>query len=124
MRKEVENWWKQAEADLRTASNSFNSGDYYACVFWSQQAVEKALKALYLKRFNELPKIHDLTIFAKKLDLSSNLYENCEDLTNVYTETRYPDMSDIIPAKKFTKEEATEFLEKAKEVIKWIKENI
>lgn len=46
MREEINNWWKQALADLRSAGNSIKSGDYYLAVFCCQQAVEKALKAL------------------------------------------------------------------------------
>jgi len=46
MRKEIDNWWKQAEADLRSAGNRIKSEDYYLAVFSCQQAVEKALKAL------------------------------------------------------------------------------
>jgi len=50
MRKEVEQWWKQAKRDLTTAKNCKNSGDYYACAFFCQQSVEKALKALYIEK--------------------------------------------------------------------------
>ncbi len=34
MRKEVEEWWKQAKRDLITAENCKNSKDYYACAFF------------------------------------------------------------------------------------------
>lgn len=68
MRKEIENWWKQAEADLNSAKNSFNSKDYYVCAFLCQQAVEKALKALLFKKGFELIKTHDLVLLAKKIN--------------------------------------------------------
>ena len=42
MRQEVTNWFKQSEADLKSAKNSKNCGDYYMSVFASQQAAEKA----------------------------------------------------------------------------------
>jgi len=124
MKKEVENWWKQAKVDLATAKDNVNIERFSYAIFLSEQAVEKALKSLYLKKFNEIPRIHDLTIFAKTLNLPLELYHDCEDLTNVYTETRYPDVSDIIPAERYTKEEANQFVKKAEEVIKWIKSKI
>jgi len=57
---EVEKWWKQAKRDLKSAKNSFKSKDYYVSSLLAQQTVEKALKALYIKKFNELIKTHDL----------------------------------------------------------------
>jgi len=54
MRQEVINWFKQSEADLKSAKNSKNCGDYYMSVFASQQAAEKALKALYILKLKEL----------------------------------------------------------------------
>ena len=46
---EEKDWFDQAEADFRTANNSFLSKDYYASVFWSQQSIEKCLKAIIIK---------------------------------------------------------------------------
>ena len=45
MRKEITVWWRQAAADIRTAEVNLKGKRYYACVFFCQQAVEKALKA-------------------------------------------------------------------------------
>jgi len=67
MKKEVENWWKQAKVDLATAKDNVNIERFSYAIFLSEQAVEKALKSLYLKKFNEIPRIHDLTVFAKTL---------------------------------------------------------
>ena len=48
----------------------------------------------------------------------------CNELNPIYAEDRYPDYSDIIPAKKFQEEEIRGFLNKSKEVLKWTKENL
>lgn len=48
MRKETENWWKQAEEDLDSAQKNLEIKKYYLVAFLSQQAVEKGLKALIL----------------------------------------------------------------------------
>ena len=44
-RKEAMDFWAQARADLATAVTLMDAGIYYASVFFSQQAAEKALKA-------------------------------------------------------------------------------
>ncbi len=41
-------WFKQAEMDLRKALNDLSTRDWDSAAFWSQQAAEKALKALLL----------------------------------------------------------------------------
>ena len=65
MREEVKNWFKQAEADLVSAKNSQSSGDYYISVFASQQAAEKALKALYLHKTKDCYRGHSIIFFLK-----------------------------------------------------------
>ena len=122
MKEEIKRWTDQANADLKSARNSLKSKDYYLAAFMSQQSAEKILKALYLKKHNELRKIHDLAYFAKKLELSEDLTSKCEELSKVYIETRYPDIGYWeIPAKKFLKTDAENFLKIAKEILKCVK---
>ena len=122
MKEEVKRWAAQAAADLKSAKNSLKSKDYYLAAFMSQQTAEKVLKALYLKRYDELRRIHDLAYFARKLNLSDELVRKCEELSKVYIETRYPDIgSGEIPAKKFSKGDAEKFLKIGEEVLKCIK---
>ena len=47
MRKEAENWWKQALKDFEVAGKNLEIDQYYIVAFLCQQAVEKGLKALY-----------------------------------------------------------------------------
>ena len=49
MDKNVQDWWRQAEADLDTAIFNLNGKKYYASVIFAQQAAEKALKALFFE---------------------------------------------------------------------------
>jgi len=122
MKEEIGRWKDQADADLKSAKNSLKSKDYYLAAFMCQQSAEKILKALFLKKHNELRRIHDLAYFAKKLELSENLIAKCEELSKVYIETRYPDIGGgEIPAKKFSKGDAEKFLKIAKEVLKCVK---
>lgn len=126
MRKEVENWLNQAKRDLQTANNSFHSGDYYACVFWCQQTVEKGLKALYIYTFNKIPpKVHDLTLLC---DAIENLPENVriigEKLTPSYIFARYPDASNKIPADLYSMEQTKNFLKLTREAMLWIENKL
>ena len=73
MREEVTNWFKQAEADLKSAQNCKKSFDFYISVFASQQAVEKALKALCLFKLREFPKGHSIIYIARKAVMSQSI---------------------------------------------------
>ena len=103
MKLEMEKWWKQAEIDLKSAKNSFKSKDYYVSSFLTQQSVEKVLKALYIKKFYELIKTHDLVFLATKLKLPERLVELCDRLSKVYVLSRYPDASEKYLLKLFLK---------------------
>ena len=104
MRKEIENWWRQAEADFKSAKNSFNSEDYYASVFWYQQAIEKALKALFLIKLKQIPRGHSIIHFAQKLQVPQYMLSGIRDLNPEYLTTRYPDMAVGIPAEIYDKD--------------------
>ena len=123
MKEESKNWLMQAEADLKAAKNSLKSKDYHASVFWSQQAVEKCLKGLIIEKEGELIKIHDLVILGKRAGLPLELISKCEKLSKVYIESRYG-VLDEIPAKKFNKNNAGEFLSISEEVLEWCRKKI
>ncbi|MEM3677500.1 MAG: HEPN domain-containing protein [Candidatus Bathyarchaeia archaeon] len=48
VRREASLWMRQAESDLRKAENDLKTYDWDSAAFWSQQAAEKALRALLL----------------------------------------------------------------------------
>ncbi len=66
-----------------------------AASFYSQQAAEKALKSLYIARFGELWRIHDLVKLARKLDAPDEIVKSCAEINPTYTAARYPDVGDI-----------------------------
>ena len=45
-----EDWFRQAKADLRHARNARNDGDFEWSCFAAQQAAEKMLKAVFLRK--------------------------------------------------------------------------
>lgn len=120
MKEEVRLWWEYAEADIKTAENSNNAGDYYAAGFWAQQAVEKGLKALILLRGEEFKKIHDLEALAKNVKADEAIIDKCRKISPAYTIARYPDAASK-PASSVSEEEAEELVKLAKEVLVWIR---
>ncbi len=122
--KEVENWWKQAEADLRSAENSLNAGDYYLSAFMSQQAAEKALKALYIKEKKELVKTHSVSKLGKLSNVPEEVLNKLALLEPVYQETRYPDIANKIPAEEFEEKDATDYFNIAQEVLEWARKKL
>ena len=123
MKEEIKRWGEQAKEEFDTAKVNFDGERHYAVVQFCQQSLEKALKALWLKKLKKVfPYVHDLTLFMKKLGLPEKFEDICKDLTTAYAETRYP--TDVIPLKKFSKRDAKEILEKTKEVLEWIKARI
>lgn len=122
MREEIKNWWKQAEADLITAKNSYKSRDYYASIFWCQQSVEKALKAIYNLIKEESPgPTHSLIFLASEIKLNKKFFSFLRELTPAYISTRYPDMADASPTEIYDEEMAKRFISKSEELLEWLK---
>jgi len=75
-------WILQAEADIDSAIHSIKGKKYYVAIFLSQQAAEKALKAVIIHRKEEFPKVHDLVYLAKKCH-ADELLKFCEELIRI-----------------------------------------
>lgn len=121
--KNIEVWWKQAERDMKSSNNSLNSKDYYVSALLSQQAIEKALKCLYLKEKGELLRIHDVVKLAREVNAPLEIVKKCAVINPVYVEVRYPEGNEL-PADKINKNEAERLLELAKEVLLWIEKRL
>ncbi len=124
MQQDVKIWWEQAQADLRAAQFNLTGGQYFVAAFLSQQAVEKALKALIIKKTNTLVKIHDLVILGRKAGLDEALLKKSELLSKVYIESRYGIIGDTAPSKKFTKENTAAYLSIAEEILSWVQKKM
>jgi HEPN domain-containing protein len=123
MSKAVKEWFRQADYDMKTAEALFESRRYIYAVFMCHLAVEKALKGLYQERMAETPpKIHNLIFLIEKMSLEppDDLYELIFSLNRVSIPTRYPD--DIEKMKKeYNKRKTIIYVEKGKDVLKWLK---
>ena len=120
MKEEVEKWIKLSEEDFATAKANLKIKKYRFASYLCQQAAEKALKALLLKKTGKIIKIHDLVKLGKKVEIEEKFLESLDKLTHTYVESRYPDT----PQGKYTIDETKEDIKIAKGVIKWVKQNI
>lgn len=119
MREEVKKWIGKAEKDLKIAEYNLNGNMLDAVVFYSQQAAEKALKALLLKKIEKFPKTHDLTKLAKLIKSPDRIIELCSKINPGYIVSRYPDQSE-----EYSKKECEDILSWTKEILRWTKENL
>ncbi len=119
-------WLKQAESDLKKALNDLLTSDWDSAAFWSQQAAEKALKALLLERGliyrgHELLEMAD--IIERELGISvGEIRDLLRDLTIHYTISRYPNAANAVPSELYTRDLAESLVNKAKRVIEWVKQ--
>jgi HEPN domain-containing protein len=86
-------WWDQGERDLRHARHSLEDGDYEWSAFASQQAAEKALKALILSQGGE-PWGYSISGLVEALPPGiatvPDLMETANRLDKHYIPARYP----------------------------------
>ncbi len=119
MREEIKIWWEQAKRDFDTAKFLYNGKKYEESALFSQQTIEKSLKALLLKK-EKIIKTHDLLFLAEKVKLPENLKENCKELSLIYVHARYPDTGEI----KDKKNKAKIYLSYVDKVLKWIEKQL
>ncbi len=117
---EIKIWIKTAEKDLNAAEINIDNELYDYAAFLAQQAAEKALKALYLKKFKRIRKVHDLVALAKELDAPQELMQKCKELTPAYLYNRYPDVAPV----ENINEVAKDLLKYAEEIVAWVKQKL
>jgi HEPN domain-containing protein len=123
MGKEPNEWFKQAEYDMKTAEAMFETKRYIYVIFMCHLSLEKAFKAFYLKKLGSLPpKVHNLLYLIEKIGvpLPKDLYEVVFVLNRTSIPARYPD--DLQKMKKeYNKQKTGDLLVKSREVLKWLK---
>lgn len=122
--KTLNNWISLAEYDLATSKAMLDSGRYLYVVFTAQQAIEKLLKAYYLKINNDTPPyIHNLLRLLTYCDIVDKLsdvqIDFITELNLYYIETRYTE--DVMELSKITdKEKAHNIFIKTEAFFKWL----
>jgi HEPN domain-containing protein len=115
-------WTEQARYDLDTARAMFDSGRYLYVLFCCQQAVEKALKAIIVRRTDDLPpRLHNLLRLAEiaGIKMESDREDFFGELSGYYIQTRYPEEIESL-AQTLDREIAQDALDKTGEAIEWL----
>ena len=115
-------WWiRVAEKDLWRAEKSLRDDDRGAAVFWSQQAAEKALKAVLLAVKGWFPKTHSIRRLFEELgsnlDLGQEELEEAYELTQYYHLVRYPDITEGLPDDSISRASAERAVATARRVV-------
>ncbi len=119
LRHEADRWLRQARDDLEAAQVLAEANRYAQACFWSQQAAEKALKALWF-RLDLDPWGHSVTRLVRELPEEnrtafSPLLDAALYLDKLYIPTRYPDaIAELTPAEAYTKAETATALAHAR----------
>lgn len=128
MPRRVDDWFKQAEKDLKHARHSLEKKDYEWACFASQQAAEKALKSLYQSLGGEFfghsisKMLHELP---KGIKPSESLLKKGTNLDKLYIPTRYPNgFESGSPEDYYDKEDAEKAIADAEEIIEFARGKI
>ena len=116
-----EQWVERAEYDIQTAEAMFKAGRYLYVLFCCQQAVEKALKAVIVKKTGKMPpRIHNLPRLAEvaRIETNSEQARFLAELSAYYIQTRYPEEIKAVGS-TISQELASTILGKTEQTITW-----
>lgn len=119
----VSRWVKQALHDLENAKKNMEMEIYDVCLVLCQQAVEKMLKALYIKKTgnDSPPRIHSLRKLVEETNMSDKALKLVGGLDSYYLALRYPDIGDKMPYEYCDWTDAKQGIERAEEVVRLVK---
>lgn len=123
VKKEAERWLKQAREDFSAAEILAREVKYAQSCFYSQQATEKALKALW-HAYDDEPWGHSVCRLIEELkegpvrNALMQLHEDAQLLDRFYIPTRYPNgLPDLIPQEAYGARDAREGLDAAQRIM-------
>ena len=121
----INNWISLAEYDLATAQDMLKANRYLYVAFMCQQAIEKILKACYVKQHTSTPPYtHNLLRLIKELSFKDEMGDErmakIEELNSYYIESRYTEDIEEL-SKLLTEAKVVSVLNSTKELFEWIK---
>jgi HEPN domain-containing protein len=117
-------WWRQAQNDLKFARSALREKFYSQCCFVCQQGAEKALKSALLKRGARAVFTHSLVKLCDLLKIDGKLKESAQTLDQYYVSGRYPDgLPAGAPFEMFNASHAKGALDAAKRIFAAAKED-
>lgn len=126
--KTINNWLDLARYDLETASAMLASGRYLYVAFTCQQAIEKLLKAFFVKTNKCTPPYtHNLLKLCEEAGLMAQLSEEqlgfIEQLCSYYIQSRYTEELQQLSA-ALTKEKTSLLNRETGELFAWLSQKI
>lgn len=115
-------WQESAADDLSTAEALFAAEKFSHCLFFCHLAVEKMLKAVYTKKFDNVPPIlHHLGKLWRKVEvpMGPTTEEMLSEISTFNVEARYDIFKQQL-YKKATKEYTEKFVNTTKEIVTWL----
>ena len=119
-RKVTENWLKDAQDELESASILFEHGKYRGTCYHSQQSVEKGLKSLILEKGERPERIHDIVELFNKVTTLGWSLDDAIFLNSIY-KGRYPTEEGLLPHGEPSGEDSEKALLTARKLMQKIK---
>lgn len=124
---DVQIWLEFAQYDLKTAKWNLEGDLFTSTCYCSQQAAEKALKALILAKDHVVPKVHSLDRLiseVRKLRVETfDIEKAALNLDAFYISTRYPGEYGG-PTNLYNRDDAENALRSAERIIEFVKKEI
>ncbi len=126
MKKQAKGWLDAAFDDLRVIEEILSEDDLtHMVAFHSQQAIEKAFKAILEEQELNVPKTHDLiplhNLIKNSIDIDIEI-DLLQQINSLYIGARYPSDLGLLPDGKPSKEIAKQMYLLAKEIVEHIKQ--
>jgi len=124
--KAIAYWYEGAKYDMGTAVDILPTGRYPYALFMAHMALEKALKALLVKRTKRhAPRTHSLTMLARyiKNQIPRPIIEKMAGYASFHIQTRYPDYLYEFYA-HCTEEFTRNKVEEMKGVFEWLSQRL
>ena len=115
-------WVDQAQYDLETARAMLTSRRFLYVLFCCQQAVEKALKAVIVRRTGEMPpRVHNLLRLVEVAQVQPDQEQMrlLGELSAYYIQSRYPEEIKAAGA-TITRDIADEAMKKTEKILPWV----
>ena len=119
-------WTSEADEALKVADHLVEKEDFSYALFFGHLALEKMLKALYVKEQRDhAPPIHNLVRLAKiaGIEIDEQAESDLVIITAFNIESRYPDFKSSF-RKKCSKQFTTTQMETIRGYFKWLKSRL
>jgi len=128
MNEKVEYWKELSDYDIKTAEAMLQSKRYLYVGFMAHQAIEKILKAYFVKAKDETaPFSQSLSLLAKRSDIYKSFSEEQKDFIDLLEpmniEARYPTNKKRL-MESLTEKRCTDIWRNAKDLQKWIRKKL